>query len=149
MIKKGRAAIKHLFHINTPREKVYQALTTLDGLANWWTAQTSGETKLGGIIDFGFGNQVVTKMKVVELIPNELVKWECVGGFDDWVGTTVSFRLDENDGKTRIRFSHDNWKEDNDFYAGCSFSWERYMESLWQLCQTGRGEAFGREGYRK
>lgn len=143
------ATIKHLFHITASWEKVYQALTTIDGLANWWTAQTSGETKIGGIIDFGFGNQMVTKMKVTDLKPNELVKWECVGGFDDWIGTTVTFQLDENDGKTRVRFSHDSWKEASDFYAGCSFSWGRYMESLRQLCQSGRGEVFGSDGYRK
>jgi len=141
-------AIKHLFHINAPREKVYQALSTIDGLANWWTTQTSGESKPGGIIDFAFG-KMITKMSVAGLKPGEWVKWECVGGPDDWIGTTVEFRLDENDGKTRVRFNHDNWKEAGDFYAGCSFSWARYMESLRQLCQTGNGEAFGSAGYRK
>lgn len=143
------AAIKHLFHIDAPREKVYQALTTLDGLSNWWTVQTSGETKLGGIIEFGFGSQMTTTMKVIALIPGELVRWECVGGFNDWLKTIVSFQLSENEGKTLVRFTHDKWKKTNDFYAACSFSWGRYLESLRQLCQTGTGQAFGTAGYRK
>ncbi len=79
---------------------------------------------------------------------NELLKWECVAGPEDWIGTTIQFQLDDNDGKTRVRFNHDNWKTTDDFYASCSFSWGRYMESLRQLCQTGKGQAYGSEAYR-
>ena len=143
------AAIKHLFHINAPREKVYKALTTIDGLSGWWTEGTSGESKLGGVIDFRFGAHGVNKMKVIELKENESVVWECIDSHPEWIGTVLSFKLDENDGKTRVRFTHDKWKEANDFYAGCCFSWGRYMESLRQLCQTGKGEAFGSTNYRK
>ncbi|MBK5272262.1 MAG: SRPBCC domain-containing protein [Bacteroidia bacterium] len=143
------ATIKHLFHINAPREKVYQALTTLDGLSNWWTIDTNGETNLGGIVDFGFGNQMATKMKVISLVPGQLVRWECVGGFDEWKRTIITFQLSDNENKTLVRFDHDKWKKTNDFYAACSFSWGLYLESLRHLCQTGTGQAFGTEGYRK
>ncbi len=143
------AAIKHLFHINAPREKVYKALSTIDGLAGWWTKDTTGESKVGGVIDFRFGGHGVNTMKVKELKENESVVWECIDSAPEWIGTVISFKLDENDGKTRIRFTHDNWKEAGDFYASCCFSWGRYMESLRQLCQTGKGEAFGSDNYRK
>jgi len=143
------AAIKHLFHINAPKEKVYEAITTIDGLAHWWTVQTSGETGMNGIIEFRFDAQGFNKMKVTELQPGGKVKWECVDGPPDWIGTTISFWLDENEGKTRVKFEHANWKEANDFFAGCSFAWGRYMESLRQLCQAGKGEAYGSEGYRR
>lgn len=90
-------------------------------------------------------------MKVVSLVPNKLVQWECVAGSggDEWVGTKLTFALDENDGKTRVRFEHSNWPTNEDFYASCCFSWGRYMESLRQLCQTGKGEGYGTLGYRK
>ncbi len=142
------ASIKHLFHINASKEKVYEALTTINGLSNWWTKQTTGDINVGGIIQFRFG-EFGNDMKVITLKPNETVTWECVDGAPDWIGTTFTFQLDTNDGKTRVRFEQAGWKEANDFYAGCSFSWGRYMESLRQLCQTGKGEAFGSEGYRK
>ena len=48
------AAIKHLLHINASREKVYEALTTIAGLSKWWTKQTTGDTKIGGVIQFRF-----------------------------------------------------------------------------------------------
>ncbi len=141
------AAIKHLFHIAASREKVFDAITHTDQLARWWTIQTSGDSKPGGIIQFRFG-EFGNDMKVTEMKKNELLKWECVAGPEDWIGTIIQFQLDDNDGKTRIRFEHDNWKATDDFYASCSFSWGRYMESLRQLCQTGKGQAYGSEAYK-
>ena len=37
-------------------EAVYDALTTLDGLAGWWASDTAGETDDGGVIEFRFGS---------------------------------------------------------------------------------------------
>jgi uncharacterized protein YndB with AHSA1/START domain len=141
--------IKNLFHIDAPKEKVYEALSTIEGLSNWWTKQTNGDSTPGGTIQFRFGDYGGPDMKVKDMILNESVTWECVSGPADWIGTTFTFTLDENEGKTRVRFEHAGWKETNDFYASCSFTWGRYMESLRQYCQTGKGEAFGSEGYRK
>ncbi len=141
-------SIKNLFHINAPVEKVYRAITTVEGLSNWWTTQTSGDANLNGTLQFRFGDFGGPDMKVKEMKPNASVTWECVGGPEDWIGTTLHFNLDENEGKTRVRFEHAGWKEANDFYASCSFSWGRYMESLRQYCQAGKGEAFGSEGYK-
>jgi uncharacterized protein YndB with AHSA1/START domain len=141
-------SIKHLFHINASREKVFKAISTIDGLANWWTAQTTGSADKGGVIQFRFGN-VGPDMKVASVKPGESIEWECVASPHGWVGNKVNFSLDDNEGKTRVRFSHDGFTAQDDFYAICSFTWGRYMESLRQFCQTGNGEAFGSQGYRQ
>jgi uncharacterized protein YndB with AHSA1/START domain len=142
-------SIKHLFHINASREKVFEAISTINGLSNWWTTKTSGNAAVGGTIQFRFGEMGGPDMKVTGLKQNDKVSWECVASPHGWVGNTFSISLDENEGKTRVRFSHDGWEKQDDFYAGCCFSWGRYMESLRQYCQTGTGQAFGSEGYRK
>ena len=141
-------SIKHLFHINASKEKVFEAISTANGLSNWWTIQTTGDPAFGGTLAFRFGDHEGPQMKVIELVRNEKVVWECISP-EGWKGHTFTFALDENDGKTRVRFSQDGWTEQADFYASCSFSWARYMESLRQFCQTGNGEAFGSKGYRK
>ncbi len=143
------ASIKHLFHINASKEKVFAALTTIEGLAGWWTTKTSGDCSVGGVIQFRFGDFGGPDMKVKEIKPNESVTWEGVGENEGWRGHIFSFHLDINDNKTRVRFEQSGWEETGDFYASCNFSWGRYMESLRQLCQTGKGEAYGSEGYRK
>jgi uncharacterized protein YndB with AHSA1/START domain len=142
-------SIKHLFHINASKQKVFEAVATINGLSNWWTVKTTGSDSVNGVIQFQFGEMGGPAMKVTEAKPNEKLSWECVESPHGWIGHTFTFALDDNDGKTRVRFSHDGWTEQDDFYAICSFSWGRYMESLRQYCQTGKGEAFGSEGYRK
>ena len=142
-------AIKQLYHISAPREKVFDAIATINGLSNWWTTQTEGDDSPGGTIQFNFGDFIGPKMKVLEAKANETVSWECVDSPHGWIGNIITFSLDENEGKTRVRFSHDGWETQDDFYAACCFSWGRYLESLRQYCQTGKGEAFGSEGYRK
>ena len=69
-------------------EKVYEAITTLDGLSDWWTEKTVGDTGLGGVIAFRFipGG---FDMKVIELDPGRLVRWEVVDGPPEWIGTTA------------------------------------------------------------
>jgi len=73
-------------------EKVYDALTTLEGLSGWWAEKTSGDTGLGGVIEFRFGPGGFD-MKVAELDPGRLVRWEVVGGPAEWIGTTVRWDL--------------------------------------------------------
>jgi uncharacterized protein YndB with AHSA1/START domain len=47
---------------------VYKALTTVDGLSAWWTSDTQGESKVGGVLQFRFGAGGFD-MKVLELHP--------------------------------------------------------------------------------
>ena len=135
-------AIKHLFHIDAPRSDVFNAISTIDGLQNWWTRATSGDAKDNGVIQFRFGD-VGPDMKVTASSNNNSINWECVASPHGWVGHKLGFQLDDNEGKTRVRFSHDGWTEQDDFYAICSFTWGRFMESLRQYCQTGKGGPLG------
>jgi len=32
-------------------------------------------------------------MKIVELKPFEQVKWNCIAGVEEWIGTNISFEL--------------------------------------------------------
>ena len=135
-------SINHLLYIDVAIPCVYRALTSISGLQHWWTEETSGSTDLNEVIEFRFGDSGYIAMKVETLIENKIVQWKCVDGADDWIDTFVSFELDQNDDKTRLRFTHGNWQDNSDFYAHCSFSWSRYLESLRQYLQTGKGQPY-------
>lgn len=116
----------------------YTALTTIDGLAGWWTDDTMGETEMGGIIQFRFALGGF-EMKVVELQPATRVQWEVVDGPPEWVGTTVSFDLRQDGDNAVVLFKHQGWREPVEFMHHCSTKWATYMLSLKALVETGKG----------
>lgn len=119
-------------------QRVYEALTTLDGLAGWWTEKTSGETGLGGMIEFRF-RAGGFDMKVAELDPGRLVRWEVVAGPEEWIGTTVRWELREQGDYTIVLFTHEGWREPVEFMHHCSTKWATFLMSLKQLLETGEG----------
>jgi uncharacterized protein YndB with AHSA1/START domain len=49
------ADILHRVGVKTPTpHQVYDALTTVDGLAGWWTDDTKGSSEVGGVLQFRF-----------------------------------------------------------------------------------------------
>jgi len=88
------------------------------------------------------------KFKVIALTQNESVHLKVVESKFDNLGHIMKYDLDENNGKTRVRFTHDGFEEMDDFYANMNYSSAKYLESLRQYCQTGKGEAFGSSSYR-
>ena len=68
-------------------------LTTLDGLASWWTPDVTGSPAPGGELTFRFRGGLPTVMRVEHVDPTGLVVWTCTacGTFADWVGTSLWF----------------------------------------------------------
>ncbi len=86
--------ILHRVGMKASLDKVYQALATPEGVAGWWTTETTGDTKVGGMITFRFTDETgrelgVFDMKIRELRSNARVVWEVVKGPPEWVGTQV------------------------------------------------------------
>ena len=135
--------IKLLLHINSSKEKVFKALTESDKLSKWYTTIVKGEFKLNEIVIFEFVNLAEFKFKVIELTKNKSIHLEIIeSGFDN-VGHIMKYELDENDGKTRVRYTYEGFSEMDDSYSNMNYSSAKYLESLRQYCQTGNGEAFG------
>jgi len=132
--------IQHNFKVKAPVSKVYEAITQIDGLRNWWTTDVTGSPANNGELRFGFGEGMFNKMKVTLTELNKLVTWTCVDGPFEWIGTNLSFTLSEdNDKNTNVKFEQKNWKEATDFYGSCNFNWGLFMKSLKTLCETGTG----------
>jgi uncharacterized protein YndB with AHSA1/START domain len=126
--------ILHRVGAAAPPQRVYQALTTLEGLRGWWIADTQGDPRPGGTIDFGF-----TDMQVVESAPDRRVRWRCTRGPQEWVGTEVTFDLSPKEGQTFVVFKHSGWKEPVEFMHHCSTKWAIFLMSLKSLIETGTG----------
>jgi uncharacterized protein YndB with AHSA1/START domain len=134
------ADILHKIEVRVPRDRVFEALSTQEGLARWWTTDTKAQAKVGSIAEFGFrGGKFVQKMKIDELLPGKRVAWTATEGVDEWKGTTLTFDLSEENGETVIRFGHRGWREASDFLAHCSYRWAYFLRSLKLYLQEGKG----------
>ena len=133
--------ILHRVGIQSKPQKVFEAISTLEGLSRWWIIGTTGDPKLGGTIHFnpdggGFD------MKVVGLKPNELVKWKCIGGPKEWIGTEVAFQLKRKQDQTIILFTHAKWKKPVEFMHHCSTKWATFLLSLKNWVERGEGRPY-------
>ncbi|MCF2489323.1 SRPBCC domain-containing protein [Dyadobacter sp. CY347] len=121
-------------------QPVYHALTTQAGLAGWWTSNTQGEgDQVGNIIEFRFGAGGFD-MKVAALEEPNTVLWELADGPPEWMGTTISFELRQEDQYVILIFKHANWKEPVEFMHHCSTKWAVFLLSLKSLIEEGEGK---------
>jgi uncharacterized protein YndB with AHSA1/START domain len=134
--------ILHRVGIKSSSNDTYTALTTLDGLARWWTSETRGDSQVGGVIAFRFGSRGGFDMKVLELVPAQRVLWQVVSGPAEWIGTKVSFDLRQEGGFTLVLFKHEGWKEPVEFMHHCSTKWALFLMSLKSLLETKKGAPF-------
>lgn len=65
------ASIEHLQIIHVPAAEVYLALTSAKGLSEVWTRELSVLEHVGAVNEFHFGKEDLTRMKIVELVPNK------------------------------------------------------------------------------
>ena len=135
-------SIKHTFHIDDSLSNVYKALTTIDGLSEWWTSDTIGGCELGDALYFTFGDFATFEMQIALLDPNQLVSWKFIDGNPDWIGTYITFVLSENENKTKVEFVHEHFKDDYPNIGNINFSWGRYLSSLRDFCEIGKGQPF-------
>ncbi|HKY73221.1 MAG TPA: SRPBCC domain-containing protein [Nitrospira sp.] len=138
------ADINHRVGIKAPLSQVYAAVSTVEGVAGWWTRQTSGSSTVGGTIGVRFhspdGKEIGSmKMEVLTLDPNKTVQWRVISGPEEWVGTDVVFNLSQDGEYTIVLFGHKHWREANEFMAHCSMKWAIFMLSLKELVETGKG----------
>lgn len=135
--------IEHINYIKAPISKVYEALTTREGLGSIWTTDLMVENEVGAVSDFGFGEDDRVLMQIVELIENKRIEWLCTHSDPEWIGTGVSFELFERkNGATAIVLKHFNWRELTEFYQWCNYNWAMFLLSLKDYCEKGKGLAY-------
>lgn len=137
------ADIIHRIGIQASLPHVHAALSTVEGIAGWWTRDASGSTAADGSVEVRFadtdGKEKGRMTFTVVAESEQRIRWRFTTGPEEWLGTEVTFDLGQDGAMTLILFGHRNWAEPVEFMAHCSMKWAVFLLSLRQLLETGRG----------
>jgi uncharacterized protein YndB with AHSA1/START domain len=132
--------IRHRVGIQAPRAEVLAKLTTIEGLASWWT-RVVGDPGVGGKLQFFFGGPEASFVAEVVEVTGERVVWRGVAGPAEWVDGLITFDLEENGDETVLKFTQ-SWREPVDFMFHCSTKWAFFLLGLKASLEGGNGTPF-------
>jgi uncharacterized protein YndB with AHSA1/START domain len=126
-------------------DALFDAITTVTGLAAWWNPATgSGES--GGELRFVMNSPQPLVIHVDEATRPSTVRWSVTDCpfLPDWVGTRPTFSITRVEGDTsELYFHHQGLSEELECIDMCTRSWDHYMSSLRDYLEAGRGSPYG------
>jgi uncharacterized protein YndB with AHSA1/START domain len=124
-------------------EKIRAALSSREGLRGWWTGDATAADEVGAVAEFGFFNRAVTFRMRVEELAAARVRWTCIGGPAEWIGTQVLFELNPAPGgPTTVRFVHSGWRAEDGMYPSATSTWFQIMPHLKRYAESGAREPY-------
>ncbi|HEY7977868.1 MAG TPA: SRPBCC domain-containing protein [Rhizomicrobium sp.] len=130
--------ILHRLRIQAPPVRVFEAISTAEGLRQWWTRDAEIEARIGGSGAFGFYNRrFQPKVKVTALTAPAHLEWEVVN--DAWPGRIIAFDLKPDGAGTVLNFAHRGFPDANEAFASANTRWGFYLVSLKSHIETGKG----------
>jgi uncharacterized protein YndB with AHSA1/START domain len=132
-------------HVKASPDAVFDALTSLTGLAAWWNPAT-GSGKTGGELRFIMNAPEPLVIHVDEASRPLSVRWTVTDCpfLPDWIGTRPTFTITPVDGETsELHFHHQGLSEELECIDMCTRSWNFYMTSLRDYLELGRGNPYG------
>ncbi|MFQ5702247.1 MAG: SRPBCC domain-containing protein [Acidobacteriota bacterium] len=126
------ADILHRVRIAAPPKSVFRAISTPEGIAHWWTDDSTSESRTGSVSVFRFmGGRVVFRMRVEAFEPERRLAWTCLGDYDEWNDTTLSWELEPaEDGGTVLKLAHRGWRSIEKEFPQCNTSWGHLLYLL-------------------
>jgi uncharacterized protein YndB with AHSA1/START domain len=124
---------------------LFDALTTVSGLAAWW-APVTGSGDAGGELRFFVNSPEPLVIHVAEATRPGSVRWtvtEC-SFLPEWAGTRPVFTITAVDaGAAELRFRHHGLTPELDCIEMCSRGWDHFLASLRQYAEAGHGNPVG------
>lgn|SRR5487761_667108 len=128
----------------SPPDAVFDAVTSVDGLARWW-APVTGSGTAGGELRFAFGTLGAKRTRVDEASRPARVSWTVLVSepLPDWAGTQITFDMAPAAGGSVLYFSHHGLTPQLDCFAMCYAGWTQFLASLVDYVDHDGGTPFG------
>jgi len=129
--------IYHDIDIKASPQRVFKAISQANELINWWPKKCSGQCQLGAIYNFYFTDEYDWLAQLDKMTPNEFIQFKMTRSDKDWEKTYFNFKLKVIEEKTRLTFSHCNWREINHHYRRSSYCWALLLKGLKEYTESG------------
>lgn len=132
--------------VDSSAEVVFNAIKNVRG---WWSEEIEGSTdKLNDEWSYHYQDVHMSKMKIIELIPNQKVVWQVMDNYfsftknkEEWKGNKIIFDITEKANKTQMKFTQVGLVPEYECYDICENAWTTYIQkSLYSLITTGKGQ---------
>jgi uncharacterized protein YndB with AHSA1/START domain len=129
--------IFHSFQIAATAERIFETVSTPEGLDQWWTQTSKGKPALDQTFELNFGPAYQWKAVVTKINPDSEFEFTIKDSDPDWFNTKVGFALQPDAGITNVNFYHTGWPKANEHYRISSFCWAMYLRLLKRYIEFG------------
>ncbi|MFC4873180.1 SRPBCC family protein [Negadavirga shengliensis] len=132
--------------VDAGAEKAYNAIKDFRA---WWSEEIEGPTdKLNEVFFYHYKDIHLCKMKLIEMNKNKKLVYHVLENeFNftqdktEWVDTRLVFEITNEDGKTKVKFTHQGLVPEHECYEVCNDAWTGYItNNLYKLVTDGQGE---------
>ncbi len=125
-----------------------EAIKKISNVSDWWGITfTGGAGKQHDTFTVKMTGDSYFNFTVTELIPGKRLVWlvtDCnmpwYSDKKEWANTKLVFDLDEHDGITEVKFTHEGLTPDVECYKDCAPGWTHWIKtSLSSYLTTGKG----------
>lgn len=123
--------------IGSSPDRVFDTISTPQGLDRWWTWASDGVAQLGATWRLCFGSDIEWRARVIAARkPHEFVL-EIAEAAPDWIGTRIEFRLVRGNDTTWLQFRHTGWRQAGDHFRVSCNCWAMYLRLLRRSLEYG------------
>ena len=133
----------HQVSIATSPIKLFERLSTEDGIGSWWDRPKAIGTADRRVLEFRPGPEHgVLKMKVVHEVPGRLVEWQCISTHPGnspasaWTDTSITFEITAKNSGSVLNFRHSGWNESSEYLGFCNYQWGVALQKLKQVSES-------------
>ena len=129
-------------------QKPDDVFAAINNVRAWWSEGIEGNAEaVGGKFTHRVLDLHRCDMEVKELVVGKKVIWTVLDNYfsftkdeTEWKGTSIVFEIGTRGDRTEVKFTHLGLVPDYECFEVCSDGWSTYINSLYSLITTGKGQ---------
>lgn len=133
-----RGDIRHETDVDAPASSVFDVLTNPEQINRWIATDAKVSLEVGGEYNYGwfYEGTDAGAAKIVDLIPDRRISAQTPDFGEEYPPTVMTWELEENNGKTRVIFTHSGFADDKD-NSGIYSGWRSFLNWVRSIAEYG------------